>query len=186
MAQLYEIDAQFKEIMELLENQMYVDTETGECISEEEFNQQLDNVQMALSDKIENTMVFYKNILSDVEQFKIEQKKLMERRKVKENLAERLKNRIDNYITHQYTDENGVVDTQSLNKYKFETPRVKLSYRKSSTVDIKDLSQIPQEYIKDRKLTEDDVKKSDIKKLLTSGKEVTGAELKENLNMQVK
>ena len=72
MAQLYEMDSQFKEMMELLENQMFVDTETGECISEEEFNQQLDNIQMALSDKIENTMVFYKNILSDVEQFKIE------------------------------------------------------------------------------------------------------------------
>ena len=186
MAQLYDLDAQFKEMMELLENQMFVDTETGECISEEEFNQQLDNIQMALSDKIENTMVFYKNILSDVEQFKIEQKKLMERRKVKENLAERLKNRIDNYITRQYTDENGVVDIQSLNKYKFETPRVKLSYRKSNVVDITDLSQIPQEYIKERKLTDDDVKKAEIKKMLSRGLLVNGAELKENLNMQVK
>jgi hypothetical protein len=186
MAQLYDLDFQFQQAMEMLEEGMLCDPDTGECMSEEEFNIYLDNIQMALSDKIENTMVFYKNILSDVEQFKIEQKKLMERRKVKENLAERLKNRIDNYITHQYTDENGVVDTQSLNKYKFETPKVKLSYRKSSTVDITDLSQIPQEYIKERKLTEDDVNKSDIKKLLTSGKEVSGATLVENLNMQVK
>ena len=186
MAQLYDLDAQFQEAMELLENQMYVDTETGECLTEEEFNQQLDNIAMALSDKIENTMVFYKNVLSDVEQFKIEQKKLMERRKVKENLADRLKNRIDYYIKMKYTDENGVVDTQALNKRKFETPRVKLSYRKSSSVDIQDVNSIPQEYIKDRKLTEDDVKKSDIKKLLVSGKEVNGATLVENLNMQVK
>ena len=98
MANLYEVDSKFQEAMELLENQMYVDTETGECLSEEEFNQQLDNIAMALSDKIENAMVFYKNVLSDVEQFKIEQKKLMERRKVKENLADRLKNRIDHYV----------------------------------------------------------------------------------------
>ena len=72
MAQLYDIDAKFQEMMELLENQMFVDTETGECLTEEEFNQQLDSIQMAPSDKIENTMVFYKNILSDVEQFKIQ------------------------------------------------------------------------------------------------------------------
>ena len=186
MANLYNLDEQFQEMMELLENQMYVDTESGECLTEEEFNQQLDNIAMALSDKIENTMVFYKNVLSDVEQFKIEQKKLMERRKVKENLADRLKNRIDHYVKMKYTDENGVVDTQALNKWKFETPRVKLSYRKSSIVDIQDINLIPREYIKDRKLTEDDVKKSDIKKLLTSGKEVNGATLIENLNMQVK
>ena len=83
MASLYEID----ERLRLLE-EYNVDAETGEILSEEDFNAKFDEIQMALTDKIENTMAFYKCLMSDVEAFKTEEKRLAERRRAKENLAE--------------------------------------------------------------------------------------------------
>src|SRR5574344_1639023 len=100
MANLYEIDYQLRVLEEYM-----VDPETGEILDEESFNAKFDEIQMALSEKIENSMCFYKNLQADIEAFKTEEKKLAQRRKIKENLAERVKNRIDNYVTMQFTDE---------------------------------------------------------------------------------
>ena len=143
MASLYEID----ERLRALENYL-VDSETGEIIeTEEEFNKLFDEIQMDLANKIESTMCFYKNLQSDISAFKEEEKKLAQRRKVKENLAERLKNRIDNYIEQQYTDEEGNLDKDGLNKFKFETPKVKISYRKSETVEVENVDLLPKEFV---------------------------------------
>lgn len=178
MASLYEID----ERLRILEEYM-VDEETGEILSEEEFYKKLDEVQMALSEKIENTMCFYKNLMADVEAFKAEEAKISARRKVKENLAERLKNRIHDYITYQYTDEDGVVHIDEQNQWKFETPKVKLSYRKSEKVEA-DIDVIPKKYIK--KKTEYSVDKTAIKNAIKDGAKIKGAQLVTNMNMQVK
>lgn len=179
MASLYEIDERLRMLEDCL-----VDIETGEIVqTEEEFNKLFDEIQMDLSTKIESTMCFYKNLQSDINAFKEEEKNLAKRRKVKENLAERLKNRIDNYITHQFTDEEGNVDTDNLNKWKMETPKVKLSYRKSESVDT-DLDLIPKKFIK--KKIELSADKAEIKKLLKEGKSIKGATLITKYNMQVK
>ena len=179
MASLYEIDEQLK----ILEEYM-VDPETGELLDEESFNAKFDEIQMALSDKIENSMCFYKNLQSDIDAFKVEEKNLAQRRKVKENLANRVKNRIDKYVTMQFTDEQGNVDKDSLNKWKFESPRVKLSYRKSDSVEVYDINSLPKEYIKENiELSAD---KSSLKKAIKNGEKINGATLVTNLNMQVK
>ena len=141
MANLYEIDYQ----LQMLEDYM-VDVETGEILDEDSFNAKFDEIQMALSEKIESSICFVKNLQADIEAFKTEEKNIAQRRKVKENLAERIKNRIDNYIRMKYTNEDGVVDTDGLNKFKMETPRMKLSYRKSDSVDVYDIDSLPKEY----------------------------------------
>ena len=179
MANLYEID----ERLRLLEEYM-VDAETGEILSEEDFYIKFDEIQMALQDKIEDTMAFYKNLMSDVDSFKEEEKRLAQRRKAKENLAERLKKRIDNYIVHQFTDENGDVNVVGLNSYKFETPKVKLSYRKSDSVLVSDIGLLPKEYVKEK--VEYSADKTALKKAIKDGKEIKGCELVTNYNMQVK
>ena len=179
MANLYEIDYQLR----VLEDYM-CDPDTGELLDEDSFNAKFDEIQMALSEKIENSMCFYKNLQADIEAFKAEEKNLAQRRKVKENLAERIKNRIDNYIRMKYTNEDGVVDTDSLNKFKMETPRMKLSYRKSDSVDVYDIDSLPKEYIKEK--VEVSADKTALKKDIKSGKEINGAKIVTNLNMQVK
>ena len=98
--------------------------------------------------KIENTMLLSKNQRSDSKAIKDEIKKLEERAKAKDNLADRLDKRVDYYIKHNYTNEDGVLDEIGLNDYKMETPRLKLSYRKSTSVNILDQSKVPKQFIK--------------------------------------
>lgn len=179
MANLYDIDYQLRVLEEYM-----VDPETGEILDEESFNAKFDEIQMALSEKIENSMCFYKNLQSDIEAFKEEEKKLAQRRKVKENLAERVKNRIDNYVTMQFTDEEGNVDKENLNKWKFETSKVKLSYCKSDSVEVFDINSLPKEYVKEKVELSPD--KTALKKALKDGKEIEGVEIVTKLNMQVK
>ena len=179
MANLYDIDYQLRVLEEYM-----VDPETGEILDEESFNAKFDEIQMALSEKIENSMCFYKNLQADIEAFKAEEKNLAQRRKVKENLAERVKNRIDNYVTMQFTDEEGNVDKENLNKWKFETSKVKLSYRKSDSVKVFDINSLPKEYVKEKVELSPD--KTALKKALKDGKEIEGAEIVTKLNMQVK
>ena len=179
MANLYDIDYQLRVLEEYM-----VDPETGEILDEDSFNAKFDEIQMALNEKIENSMCFYKNLQADIEAFKAEEKKLAQRRKVKENLAERVKNRIDNYVTMQFTDEDGNVDKENLNKWKFETSKVKLSYRKSDSVEVSDINLLPKEYVKEK--VEVSADKTALKKALKDGKEIKGVEIVTKLNMQVK
>mgnify|MGYP004497273491 FL=1 len=176
---LYEITDQ----LAILEEYM-IDPDTGELLDEDQFNAKFDEIQMALNDKIESSICFVKNLNAEIEAFKTEEKNLAQRRKVKENLAERIKNRIDTYIKAQYTDEDGNVDTIGLNKYKMETPKMKLSYRKSESVNITDINSVPKEYIKTK--TEVSADKANIKKAIKAGRNINGAELVTNINMQVK
>ena len=176
---LYEINDQ----LAILE-EYSIDPDTGEILDEDQFNAKFDEIQMALNDKIESSICFVKNLNAEVEAFKTEEKNLAQRRKVKENLAERIKNRIDTYIKAQYTDEDGNVDTIGLNKYKMETPKMKLSYRKSESVNITDINSVPKEYIKTK--TEVSADKTNIKKAIKAGQHINGAELVTNINMQVK
>ena len=178
MSSLYEIDERLRNLEE------YGVDEYGEILDEDSFNAKFDEIQMALSEKIENSMCFYKNLQSDIEAFKEEEKKLAQRRKVKENLAERIKNRIDNYIRMKYTNEAGIVDTDGLNKFKMETPRMKLSYRKSDSVEVSDINLLPKEYVKEK--VELSADKTALKKALKDGKEINGATIVTKLNMQVK
>lgn len=176
---LYEIDEKLRVLEEY-----GVDEETGELLDEDQFNAKFDEIQMALNDKIESSICFVKNLNAEVEAFKAEEKNLAQRRKIKENLAERIKNRIDTYIKAQYTDEEGNIDIVGLNKYKMETPKVKLSYRKSESVNITDIDSIPKKYIKTK--TEISADKTNIKKAIKAGQDINGAELVTNINMQVK
>lgn len=188
MANLYEIDSRLRE----LENFVYddacpknlVNVETGEIISEEEFFNMFNNIQMALTDKIENTMCYYKNLMSDVEAFKAEEEKLKKRRIAKETYAEKLKQYINNYIMSLHIDEKGVLNKEELNKWKMETPKIKLSYRKSESVNITNENAIPNEYKKEK--VEISVDKTALKKDIKSGKIIDGAEIVVNINMQVK
>ena len=121
MADIYEIDNR----LQTLCNEMF-DTETGEIVQDEEtFNKLFDEISLDLNDKIENTMCFVKNLNADAKAIKEEKAQLDKREKQKEALADRLQNRIDYYIKHQYMDANGNVDNQALNKYKLKHQRLR-------------------------------------------------------------
>lgn len=179
MSSLWEID----ERLRVLED-YGVDSETGEVLSEEEFYKLFDEINMDLQTKIENTIQFAKSLNAEADAIKAEEKKLAERRKVKENLAKRLKKRINDYITWQYMNEDGDIDLTSLNKYRFETPKCSISYRKSEIVNILDENVVPKNYIKTK--VETSVDKTAIKKAIKNGENINGAILETKLNMQIK
>lgn len=106
---IYEIDAAIVALM---------DMETGEITDEQAFDQ----LQMARDEKIENIGLYYKDLQAEAKAIKEEEAALAARRKTAENKADRLKNLL----------------AYALKGSKFATPRLKVSYRKSQTVEVRD------------------------------------------------
>ena len=178
MASLYEIDQR------LMNLESYgVDTETGEvAITEEDFNRMFNEIQMDMKDQIVNTACFIKNLKSDIDQFKAEEEKLKQRRQVKEKLAERLQNAIDDVVKHRINNIDE--DFDGCNKWKIDVPQAKLSYRKSTKVEIIDENKVPEKY--KTKVEEIKISKTDIGNDLKAGIKVDGAELVNSLSLQIK
>ena len=160
---LYEINAELEKL---------IDPETGEIADIELFEQ----LGLERSTKIENIALWIKNLESDAESLQAEEKKLKARRVSAENNAERL----HDFLSGMLTDGE-----------KFETPRVKLSWRKSESVKIL----IPEEdFIAWAKKVNDDllsykeptINKVEIKKRLNAGEAITAATLLQSNNLQIK
>ena len=154
MATLYEID---EEILNC------VDMETGEIIDVERLGQ----LQLAREDKVEGIALWIKNLLSDASAIKEEEDKLAQRRKVNENKAKNLKEYLSNFLNGQ----------------KFKTPKVSISYRKSESVEVADLSKLDDDYLK---FAEPTVDKTKVKKALKAGTVLQGVSLVENQNIQIR
>lgn len=196
MANLYEI------AQSLIDTFDYeVDLETGECLSEEELKQKLDEIEMELTVKVENIGKYAKNLESEIESFKTEQKKMMSRRKTVENKLDRLYKYLDNFLKGQCRKEDGTIDLERLKKVSknLSTPTCGISYRPSTTVEIKDLSKIPESCIKPRILKEDDVVKSNLREYIAEyiaehktednpnpEKDIDYAEIVTNINLSIK
>lgn len=154
MATLYEIN---EEILNC------VDMETGEIIDVERLGQ----LQLARDDKVEGIALWIKNLLSDANAIKEEEDKLAQRRKVNENKAKNLKEYLSKFLNGQ----------------KFKTPKVSISYRKSESVEVTDLSKLGDDYLK---FAEPTVDKTKVKKALKAGTVLQGVSLVENQNIQIR
>lgn len=151
---LYEID---QEIMNC------VDMETGEIIDPV----RLDELQMNRDTKIENIACWIKNLNADAEAFKAEKQSFADRQKAAENKAESLKKYLANYLAGQ----------------KFSTPKVAISFRKTSSVNVTYISQLPEEFLKFADPTPD---KTTIKNAIKAGTTVAGAEIVEGQSISIK
>lgn len=166
MSALYEID---KNLYQLLEFDMVVDEETGEILFEES---DIDNLLLSRDEKIENTGCYIKNLLSDIEQLKAEEKSLKERRQTKEKKVERLK---------KYLADSMLL----FGDKKFETPRIALSFRKSKQVEIDESAVLPEEFIKVKvEKSPDKTKLKDA--ILKQGEVIEGVKVVEKENLQLK
>lgn len=160
---LYEINGELEKL---------IDSETGEIANIEAFEQ----LSMEREAKLENIALWIKNLESDVESLQAEEKKLKSRRVSAENNAERLRD----FLSGMLSDGE-----------KFETPRVKLSWRKSSAVAIL----IPEaDFVRyaqgkhDELLnySEPTINKKAITDAIKAGEEIIGAALVEHQNLQIK
>ena len=155
MASLYEIDMQILSC---------IDQETGEMIDPK----RLENLFMERSQKIENVVLWIKNLQSDVLAFEAEKKAFEKRKKDAENKIESLKMWL----------------ATALQGDKFSAGKCAVSFRRSEQVDIQDESLVPKEFLKETITYKPD--KTAIKEAIKAGQEISGCLLIENLNPQIK
>ena len=162
-----------------------VDPETGEMIEDEEqFNELYNSIQIDLNTKLDNTNCLQKMLDGEIEVIDKEIKRLTAEKSARVRKKEWLKNRVDTFVRRQFTDEHGNLDTEGLNKYKIDLPHSKISYRKSDSVDVFNMDLLPTKYIK--KKVEESPDKTSIKNDIKNGKEISGARIITNYNIQIK
>lgn len=159
---LYEID---KVYLNLFND---VDEETGEIKFDEEL---LENLNIEFEQKADNIACLIKDKLAMIEARKQEAKSLKEKADRDEKEVEYLKN----YL---------LKSLELRDKKKIETARNTIGTRKSKAVDIINEFIIPSEFIKKEVVSKIDKKL--IKEVITSGKKVDGALLKENVSLLIK
>ena len=170
---LYEINQALESILSnyLYFGDSFVDAETGEVLEDDAAKvmlTELNDLQMAREEKLENLACWIKSMDADVAAIKNEEKNLAQRRKSLENKRERI-------FTFLY---------QSLDGEKINSPRVKVSYRKTAAVDVFNMSEIPDAFKRIKTIEEPD--KTAIKEAIKAGEEVPGAALVERLSMSIK
>lgn len=148
-------------------DRLVIDDETGEILNFEEVEQ----LDIALDDKLEACAIVIKNKLAFLESLKQEKKVLDERIKDTEKSIESLKKRL-------------TYSMQSVGKKSLETTRAKIGFKGSVQVQITDETQIPHRYMVEKIERKPD--KASIKKALASGEIITGVELVEKQNIQIK
>ena len=155
-----------------------VDTDTGEIL---DVDQYLDMAE-ALDTKLENLALYIKNQQAEADmikaeadilakRIKAEADKLTKRAKAKANEAERCKDRLSNFMANNYDGK------------KFETARVRLSWRSSESVEVNGIDALPDEYLRFKDPEPD---KTKIKAALKAGVELKGCTLVANQNLQIK
>ena len=155
---LYEIDKA------LMDFEFEVDEETGEILNASD----LDELQMARQDKIENIGLYIKNLEAEKEAVKHEKDNFADREKRLGKKIESLKG----YLGY------------ALQGQKFSTPKVAVSFRKSESVLVKDEYLVPDKYCEFTMVRKPN--KTNLKKALKDGEEIMGVELVEKQNINIK
>lgn len=140
-----------------------IDPETGEISDFEKF----DALTMERETKLENVALWIKNLKAEAEALKAEKQAFAERQKAAENKAESLKR----YLEYALAGEA------------FKTTKVAVSFRRSKSVEVENVYDLPTEYVRFAEPTAD---KAAIKKAIEAGQEVAGAHLVEGLSVSIK
>jgi len=159
---LYEIKQEYLKALENIEI-----NEDGEVVKFEE----IQAISGAFDEKAEAIGCFIAEEESMVDAIAEKIKVFQERKKAHERKVESLKN----YLSSEMLEAN---------KLKIETPNIKLSFRKSTSVNILDESLIPDWYKEE--VTEIKIKKKEIGETLKAGQEVPGCEYVTKQNLQIK
>ena len=141
----------------------------GEVTPQQELNLQITREQ--LQDKGTNYAFVIKKLDAECDIIDAEIKRLSELKKVRQNACERLKSNISHAM-------------QTFEVDKIESPLIKLSFRKSQSVNVADVNSLPSEY-KTIKVTEQ-ADKVKIKQALLNGEVIEGCEIVNSQNLQIK
>lgn len=154
-----------EDLLTVIEGGMVVDENSGEILFDADNLEELEGEYL---DKLEACGLYCKNEQAEIEAMKAEEKRLADRRRVKENKVKRLK-------------EYMIQSMLGTGTNKLDTPKAYISMRRSNKVVIDNESKIPRQFIK---VTET-VNKTEIKKALKNGT-VDGAHIEESVNLTLK
>lgn len=140
-----------------------VDVETGEIFDVDKFEE----LSMTRDAKVENICLWIKNLKAEAEALKAEKDAFAQRQKAAESKMESLKRYITGYLEGT----------------PFESTKVKVSFRKSESLEISEDANIPDEYLK---FKAPDVDKVELKKAVKTGLRLDGVAIVENQNIQIK
>lgn len=155
---LYTIAESFSKLDEMVEN-------------DSSLVEYLDGVQMQLQEKVNNIVRYSRNLELTAEMIDVEIKRLSELKNVYKNKSDSLKD----YISYSM-QKNGIE--------KVETDIARLSFRKSQTVEIEDISKLPERFVV-TKVSKTPDKKA-IKEAIENGEAVEGARIDTHNNLQIK
>lgn len=147
------------------------DPETGEILDYEAFAA----LQLEWEAKIEDTAIWYKELVAEAKAIREEEINLAKRRKFTEEKAEKLKGHLN------YALAGG----------KFETAKVVIDYRKSKAVEIKNesdaIAALETSGLNNCLIySAPRISKTELAKVLKAGAVIPGAELVERNNIQVR
>jgi hypothetical protein len=154
MANLYEIDTQITECF---------DADTGELLDAEK----LENLMIEKENKFENVALWIKNLKADAAMYKAEKTAFAERQAAAERKAESLTMWLKN----------------ALNGQKFKTEKAEINFRKTQKVEVIDIWELNEDFVKYSDPTPD---KAAIKRAIKAGEEVKGAKLIDDISMTIK
>lgn len=145
-----------------------VDDETGEIKDFDEF----EALQMERETKIENMVLWYKNLTAESKAIREEEKTLAERRRARESKAERLKLYLNEILQGE----------------KFNTAKASVTYRKSTAVELDEGFVEWAKENNDALLTykNPEPNKTAIKETLNEGAAVPFARIEERNNISIK
>ena len=163
MANLFEIN---KAIMDAWDTA--IDPETGEL--NEEALTAFEALQVERDERIENIGCWIKNLNADAAALKEEAKNMNERAKRAERKADSLKRYLE----------------AALHGEKFQSTRVAISWRKTTSVEVDEaeVPELPEQYVRRKVTVEAD--KTAIKDALKAGEVIEGCRLVEKQSIQIK
>ena len=157
MASLYQLNNAYAQLQQMIDD------------GQEGLEDTLASITDAVEEKLEAYAMVIKNIESDVEGIKSEEKRLAERRKIMENGITRMKQAIAETLQNSGQD-------------KVKTEKFTFSFRKSSKVEVSDIDSLPEKFVK----IERTVSRSELTQALKSGEQIEGAQLVENQSLQIR
>lgn len=156
---LYEISQQIRNAIDF-----GYDPETGEILDDTA----LKELEMERDEKLENLILWVKDIRAEEEAIQNEEKALKARREANHRKGDSISQYIQNMLGGK----------------KFSTARCAVSYRKTTAVNILDVNLIPAEYRRVKVTEEPD--KTAIKNAIKAGNTIPGASLEERQSMSIK
>ena len=153
----------------------YKQLEAALIENEGELTPELETALQINQDQLQAKGISYGYVIKSIEAesdiIDAEIKRLTQLKKVRDNAAERLKTTLK-----QAMEMYGVLE--------LKTPTLKISFRKSESVEIIDMDLLDKKYITVK--TTEMSNKTEIKEALKRGEVIEGAELRTNNNLQIK